>query len=359
MAKGRNDANRMTVDAFSERLLGDVNAAMSCLNVYLGHRLGLYRVMADAGPATPAELADRTGYEERYVREWLACMAAGEYVDHEPGTGRFSLPAEHAEVLLDRDSPAYAAPFICWVPSLAGAVTPLMEAFRTGGGVPYEAYGAETLEAVGMGNRPMFVNDYASKWIPAMPDVEARLREGGRVADIGCGLGWSSISLAQGFPRTKIDALDLDAASIEQARQNAAQAGVADRVVFHAASAEEAPLSGPYDLVTAFECVHDMAYPTRALRRMRELAAPDGAVLITEEAVGDGLEENRNFFGHLMYNFSVLHCLPQVMVFPDAAGIGTIMGPATLRSHAEEAGFAQVGVLPIENPFWRFYRLTP
>ena len=347
------------VDAFAERLLTEVNAALSCLNLYLGHRLGLYRAMADAGPVTPAELAGRTGYNERYLREWLECLAAGDYIEHEPGDGRFSIPAEHVAVLADGDSPAYAAALLCWIPSLAGILAPLMEAFRTGGGVPYEAYGADTLEAVGMGNRPMFVNDYASKWIPALPDVEARLQAGGRVVDIGCGSGWSSISLALGFPKAQIDAVDLDEASIQQARNNAEDAGVGDRITFHHASAEEAPLSGPYHLVTAFECIHDMAYPVRALRRMHELAGSDGAVLIADEAVGDNLGENHNFLGHFMYNFSVLHCLPQAMVFPDAAGTGTVMGPAKLRAYAEEAGFARVDVLAIENPFWRFYRLTP
>jgi 2-polyprenyl-3-methyl-5-hydroxy-6-metoxy-1,4-benzoquinol methylase len=347
------------VDAFAERLLGEVNAATSCLNLYLGHRLGLYGAMAEAGPVTTAELSERTGYAERYLREWLECMAVGGYLDHDPATGRFSLPPEHAAALVDPDSPDYCAAFLCWTPSLAGVLTPLMEAFRTGGGVPYEAYGADTLEAVGMGNRPLFVNDYVAKWIPALPDVETRLKAGGRVADIGCGVGWSSISLARGFPNVQIDALDLDAGSIEQARQNAQQADVAARIVFHLASAEEAPLDGQYDLVTAFECIHDMAYPVQALRRMRELAQPGGAVLIADEAVGDSLEENSNFIGHFMYNFSVLHCLPQAMVFPEAAGTGTVMRPSMLRGYAQEAGFAGFDVLPIENPFWRFYRLTP
>jgi len=346
------------VDAFAERLLNEVNAAMSCLNLYLGHRLGLYQAMAAAGPVTPAELAARTGYAERYLREWLECMVVGDYLEHEAATGRFSLAPEQAAVFLDRDSPTYIAPFLCWTPSLAGILTPLMEAFRSGGGVPYEAYGADALEAIGMGNRSMFVNDYVARWMPAMPDIEARLQAGGRVAEIGCGVGWSSISLAQGFPNTRIDAVDLDAASIEQAQRNAQQAGVGDRIVFHLSSAEEAPMHGPYDLVTAFECLHDMAYPVKALRRMHELAAPNGVVLIADEAVGDSLEENHNFLGHWNYNFSVLHCLPQAMVFPGAAGTGTVMSPSTLRAYAQEAGFARVDVLPIENPFWRFYRLT-
>ncbi|MFQ5944546.1 MAG: class I SAM-dependent methyltransferase [Anaerolineales bacterium] len=347
------------VDAFAERLLNEVNAAVSCLNLYLGHRLGLYQAMADAGSVTPAELAGRTGYTERYLREWLECMAVGGYLDHEAATGRFSLPPEHAVAFLDHDNPAYVAPFFCWIPSFAGILAPLMEAFRSGGGVPFEAYGSDTLEAIGMGNRPMFVNDYAAKWIPAMPDIETRLQASGRVAEIGCGVGWSSISLAQGFPNVHIDAIDMDAASIKQAQRNAQQADVADRIVFHLASAEELPLKGPYDLVTAFEVIHDMAYPVKALRRMHELAGPNGAVLIADEAVGENLEENCNFLGRLMYNFSVLHCLPQAMVFPGAAGTGTIMRPSTLRDYAQEAGFTRVDVLPIENLFWRFYRLTP
>ncbi len=347
------------VDAFAERIFGEVNAAMSCLNLYLGHRLGLYQAIVDRGPVTPHELAQQTGYNERYLCEWLECMAVGGYLEYEAATERFSLASEEAVVLLDRDNAAYAVPFLCFVPSSANILTPLMEAFRSGGGVPFEAYGADMLEAIGMGNRPMFVNDYVAKWIPAMPDIEACLQAGGRVAEIGCGVGWSSISLAQGFPNIQIDAIDLDGASIKQAQHNAQQAGVADRIVFHLASAEEAPLSGSYDLVTAFEVIHDMAYPVKALRRMHELAAPDGAVLIADEAVSESLEENRNFLGHLLYNFSVLHCLPQAMAYPGAAATGTIIRPSTLRNYAQEAGFTRVDILPIENPFWRFYRLTP
>ena len=347
------------LDAFSERVLNEVNVAMSCLNLYLGHRLGLYRALAEAGPVTAAKLAGRIGYSERYLREWLECMAVGGYLDHEPATGRFSLPPEHAVALLDADSPAYVAPFLCFIPSFAGILLPLLKGFRSGGGVPYEAYGADLREAIGMGNRPMFVNDYVAKWIPAMPDIEIHLKGGGRVAEIGCGVGWSSIALARGFPKIHIDAVDVDAASIEDAQHNAQRAAVADRVVFHLASGEEVPLTGPYDLVTAFECLHDMPYPVKALRHMRELVAPGGAVLIADEAVGESLEENRNCIGLLNYNFSVLHCLPQAMVFPGAVGTGAVIRPSTVRAYAEEAGFAQIEVLPIENRLWRFYRLTP
>jgi Methyltransferase domain len=250
--------NQARRDAFAQRLFKELLAAVSALNIYLGHRLGLFRAMADGSPVTPPQLASRTGYADRYVREWLECMAVCEYVDYDPATGRFSLPAEHAVVLLDRDHPAYAAAFFCFVPSLARILPALMEAFRSGGGVPYEAYGEDTLEAIGSGNRPMFVNDYVTKWVAAMPDIQRRLGAGARVAEMGCGVGWSSISLAKGFPNVRIDAVDADAASIQHARHNAEAGGVADRITFHRASAEHAPLIGPYDLVTAFECLHDM-----------------------------------------------------------------------------------------------------
>ncbi len=234
-----------------------------------------------------------------------------------------------------------------------------MEAFRTGSGVPYDSYGPDLLEAIGMGNRPQFVNNYVTKWIPAMPNIENRLKTGGRVLEVGCGVGWSSIVLAQGFPRTQIDAIDVDSASIEKARDNAKQAGAAKRITFHLGPIEESSLRGPYDLVTSFECIHDLMYPVKALRRMREMATPNGTVLVADEAVGDTLEENSNFLGHLMYNFSVLHCLPQGMISPDSAATGTVISPSKMRTYATDAGFTRVDILPIENPSWRLYRLTP
>jgi 2-polyprenyl-3-methyl-5-hydroxy-6-metoxy-1,4-benzoquinol methylase len=351
--------NSAKVDAFARRLFTELLATMSALNIYLGHRLGLFRAMADGSMVTPSELAARTGYADRYVREWLECMAVCEYVDYDPVTDRFSLPAEHAVALLDHDHPKYAAAFFCFVPSFARILPILMDAFRSGGGVPYEAYGEDAREAIGMGNRPMFVNDYVTRWIPAMPDIERRLRAGGRVAELGCGVGWSSISLARGFPDVRIDAVDADAASVQQAHHNIQAGGVADRITLHRAAAEDAPLSGPYDLVTALECLHDMAYPVQALRRMRELASPDGAVLVAGEAVGESLGENRNFLGRLSYNISLLYSLPQAMVHPGSAGIGTMLGPSTLRRYAEEAGFSRVEILAVESRHWRLYRLTP
>lgn len=347
------------IAAFNERLAVETNSALSVMNLWLGLRLGLFRELGAMGAATSMELAERAGCQERYVREWLECMYAGEYVDYDMGTARFSLPEEHALVLLDELAPMFNASSIYAMPNVAGILPMLADAFRKGGGVPFEAYGAGLRESISKGNRPVFVHDYVSKWMPALPDVAAKLSAGGRVADIGCGEGWSCIALAHGFPNARIEGVDVDAAFIEAATRNAWAEGVADRVMFHLASAEHSPLNGSYDLVTAFECLHDMSYPVEVLKMMRGLAQPNGAVLIADEAAADSLEENRNFLGQHFYNWSVLHCLPQAMVAPNAAGTGTVMRPAVLKGYAREAGFSKVEILPIENASWRFYRLTP
>lgn len=309
------------LEKFTDRIMSDVNAAMSSLNLYIGHRLDLFKALQLLGKTETSGLADYSKTNERYILEWLECLAAGAYIDHDPETGKFSIPPEHALALTRQDNPYYMAAFLCWIPSLAGVVKPVIEAFKTGNGVPYEAYGEDGLEAIGQGNKPMFINDYVSCWIPAKHNVKGILDSGARVADIGCGYGWSSISLAKGFPKIKVDAYDSDRASIEQANKNALKEGVSEQLAFH------------------------------------DVAVEDGAVLISEEAVGDNLEENKNFLGHMMYNFSVLHCLPQSMVFPESAAIGTVFKPSRIKELAVEAGFSKFEILPVENDFWRFYQL--
>ncbi len=343
----------------AERIFTDLNGAMRCLVVHLGCRLGLFQVLAQAGASTAADLAARAGCSERYCEEWLAAVTTGGLVEHDAATGCFTLPPEHAVVLTDPDHPAYAAPWLRFVGSFGNILEPLVTAFRTGGGVPYEAYGRECREAIGEGNRPLFLNLLEREWLPALPDVRDRLAAGGRIADIGCGTAWSSIALARAFPQAHVDALDVDAESVADARRNVVAEGVADRVHVHHARAEDDALQGPYDLVTAFECIHDLPYPVQVLERMRELAGPQGTVLIADERVEESLADNCNFRGNLMFNFSVLHCLPQALAVPGAAGTGTALTVSTLRRFATAAGFRAVDVLPIEHDLWRFYRLTP
>ena len=347
-------------EALSERIFTETVGGMGLLAVYLGHRLGLFKELANNGTVTVSQLAKRTQLSERYVREWLLAVATSGYVEADANGERFTLPEEHAAVLADENSPFFLGAFPGILHGLAMAMEPLLEAFKSEGGVPYEDYGEYFRESVSLSNRPMYQHDYAQKWIPAMPEIEDKLIQGARVADIGCGVGWSCIFLAKHFKKAIIDGFDLDEESIAEARHFAEQYGVSDRVQFHVCAIEELELTAPYDLVTAFECLHDLPYPVISLRRMREMASPGGTVFIADEAAGEGFSDNNDHpLGRFFYNVSVLHCLPQAMVFPDAVGTGTAISESTVRNYAHEAGFSSVKVIDIENPFFRFYQLTP
>src|SRR5687767_11092770 len=353
-------------DAFIERFLQFASGTFSMFSIYIGNRLGLYLALAEGGPATSAELASRTGTHERYIREWLEqqTVAGILEVEDENQTAesrRFSLPEGHAEPLIDSNSLNYIAPI---AQMIAGAVRPLpalLEAYRNGGGVPFEAYGSDLREGQAAINYPAFLHQLPDEWLPAIPDVHARLQSDppARVADIGCGYGWSSIGIARGYPNVHVDGFDLDEPSIEVARENARHHNVTERVNFQVRDAGNPALAGQYDLVTAFECVHDMSHPVEALRMMRQLAGEHGTVLIVDERVGDRFTAKGNDVEWMMYGWSILHCLPVGMVNPPAAGTGTVMRTDTLKNYAMESGFSNFEILPIENFFFRFYRLTP
>lgn len=251
-------------DALANRLLTSSLAMMDVLTVYLGDRLGLYRALADSGPVTPAQLAAATGTDERYAREWLEQQAvtgivAVEDVAAVEDARRYRLPAGHQEVLLDRDSLNYLAPFARFTVGLTGPLAALVDAFGSGVGIPYPDYGADAREGQADANRTQFINLLGSDWLPAVLDVHARLQAGppARVADIGCGLGWSSIAIARAYPNVIVEGFDSDDASIAQARRHAEVAGLGDRVTFHVRDAADPALVGRYALVTFFECVHD------------------------------------------------------------------------------------------------------
>ena len=343
-------------EPIADRIGRDFTGAMSLDVLLLGHRLGLLAMLAERGPLTAAELAGATGYDGRYLAEWLAAMAAGGYIACDAAAERFWLTPEQAAVYVDTESPVYAMPLIVWAPRLAGALPALEEAFRTGSGVPYAAYEPAGDDGTGNGNRVEFLTHMAT-WLRAVPDVWQRVAGARAVLDIGCGHGWSSIALANVLPQAVIDGADADPASLAAAEQNAARSGITDRIRFHLAAAEDLVLPQRYDLITALECVHDMAQPVAALRKMRELLKPGGLVLVVDERMGDTLGENLTPLGHLNYAWSVLHCLPQARVDPDAAGTGCAMGPARLHAYATAAGFERCDVLPIEHAAWRFYRL--
>jgi SAM-dependent methyltransferase len=353
-------------DSFAEGLFEKIIGAMEVASVYLGDRLGLYRAMADGGSATSAELAERTGTHERYVREWLEQQAVMGILEVEGGeedgsARRYMLPEGHAEVLLDQDSLSYLAPVARFTMGLVRPLPALVGAFRTGDGLPYAHYGADAREGQADANRPMFVNLLGSEWLPTVSDVHQRLQADppARVADVGCGMGWSSISIARAYPNVRVDGYDLDEPSIELARHNAEEVGVADRVTFQVRDASDPTLEGRYDLATAFECVHDMGRPVEALGAMRRMVGEEGAVIVADERVPDSFGAPGDDTDRLMYGWSVLFCLPTGLADEPSVGTGTVMRQQTLRRYAEEAGYRGMEVLPIENDLWRFYRLLP
>jgi ubiquinone/menaquinone biosynthesis C-methylase UbiE len=236
-----------------------------------------------------------------------------------------------------------------------------MEAFRTGDGVPYADYGTDLHEGQARFTRPLFDSLLASDWLPAVPAIHDRLKGDppARVADLACGLGRSSIAIARGYPKVTVDGIDLDQASIDRARQQLPASSVEDRVAFHCRDAADPELSGRYHLVTIFEALHDMSYPVDVLRTARGVLADGGYLLVADERTAERFALEAGDVERLYYGFSVLHCLPVGMVGEHAAGTGTVMREHTIRGYAEQAGFTDFDVAPIENEFWRFYLLTP
>ena len=345
--------------ALTDRIFTSMVGAFDLLAIHAGDRLGWYAALAERGPCTAGELAAATDTDERYTREWLEHQAVGGWlaVDAER---RYSLPAEHAEALLDRDSLDYAAPMARAFASCAAVLPQALDAYRTGGGVPWSEFGTEGVEAQADTNRPLALTVLAREWLPAIADVHERLsRPGARVADVACGGGWSSIGIAQAYPEARVDGYDVDDESVALARTNAAAAGVDDRVAYHVLDAAGgASPEGGYDLVLVLEAVHDMARPVDALRTMRGLAAEDGTVIVVDERCAETFTAPGDERERALYGFSLFCCLLAGRSETPSAATGTVMRPDTLRGYAREAGFTDVEILPIEDDVFRLYRLV-
>ncbi len=351
-----------------DRLFGSAIGAMEMLSVYVGERLGLYQALQTAGPSTTAELAARADVQPHLLREWLEQQTVSGFLavdDSGSAAPRFSLPAEHSEVFTNPDSLSVMTPFARFLVGVAYPLPALLDAFRTGGGVPYGDYGVDLREGQAEFTRPMFVQLLGQEWLPALPEVHARLQADppARVADVASGGGLSSIAIARAYPQVRVDGIDLDAPSIDLAKSylTDSERDVQDRVTFIHGDAADPALAHQYDLVTIFEALHDMARPVEVLSACRELLAPGGAVLIGDERVGETFTGEGDDMERLLYLFSVLHCLPSRLAdgTDDAPSLGTgaVMRAPTVRAYAEAAGFSQFQVTPIENDFWRFYLL--
>jgi 2-polyprenyl-3-methyl-5-hydroxy-6-metoxy-1,4-benzoquinol methylase len=349
-------------EALSDRLFQATIQTMELFGVYLGKRLGLYAALHAKGPLTVAELAAAAGIAERYAREWLEQQAVAGFVAVDDAARpaaerRYRLPAEHVGVLVDPDHPAHVAPFAEMVAGVGGALQQVIEAYRTGRGVPYEAYGAAFVTGQGGINRPAFRQDLTGAWLPAIPDLHARLAADppARVADVGCGVGWSTLALARAYPRASVIGYDLDAASVDAARRRAAAERVAVR--FEQRAAEAVAADGPFDLILVLEALHDMARPTRALAALRTALAPGGSVVVADERVAEHFVAPGDDVERMMYGWSVVHCLPVAMAEQPSMAIGTVIRPETVHALATAAGFGRVDVVPVDAGFFRLYRL--
>jgi SAM-dependent methyltransferase len=340
--------NEQAPRPFVERAFDDFVAAMGLPMVALGDRLGLYKAMAGAGPLAPGELARRTGTAERYVREWLAQQAAAGYVACDRTTGRFTLPDEHAAVLADELSPMCLAGAFQLAFGYAHSARRVLDAFRTGKGVPYDHQDMDVFTGVERFYLPAYTASLTSSWIPALNDVPGKLKAGGRIADVGCGHGVSTLLLAQAYPACEVMGFDFHAGSIERARERAREAGLADRVRFEVARATEFP--GRYDLVLLLDCLHDMGDPEAACRHILGALEPDGTLLLVEPLAGDRLEDNLTPLGRAYYAAPTLNCVPTSLSQPGGLALGAQAGEARLRDVVARAGFSRFR-RAVEAPF--------
>jgi 2-polyprenyl-3-methyl-5-hydroxy-6-metoxy-1,4-benzoquinol methylase len=350
------------VEEFAGGLFGACLAVMELANVELGIRLGLYEALAGAGPLTPAELSSRAGIAERYAREWLEQQAAAGVVEVDDAAKpedhrRFLLPNAHAHVLLDDDSEACMKPCAAVVPWVAKAIDIMVEEFRHGTGAAFGLFDLHDLQAAF--TRPVFVNHLTQHWLPALPEVQAKLESGVpvRIAEVGCGEGLAAIVIARAYPNAAVDGFDLDDASIAVAQRDAAAAGVGDRARFEVRDAADPAIEGDYDLVMAIEMLHDVPDPVGILRTMRRLAGPAGAVLVVDERTEERFTVPSGEMERFFYAFSTLHCLA-VSMQDGGAGTGTVIRPDTVRRYAVEAGFTTVEVLDVDHPQFVLYRLS-
>jgi SAM-dependent methyltransferase len=349
--------------ALADRLFDSLLGTLDVLTIHIGDQFGLYELLHDQGPLTYADVASRSGMRPRYAQEWLEqqTVAATISVDDSSSSAearRYSVSDAHAAVLCDRDNLAYMVPFARMLAAAAIQLPDLLDAYRTGDGVGWGDFGELMRTAQADANRPLFLRALGSDWLASLPDVDAALLDGGKVADIGCGDGWSSIGIGLAYPAVTVEGYDVDGDSVDAARSHAASYGLADRVTFTQVDAASVPAAGDYDLVTAFECVHDLPDPVGVLRAARRMVRPGGTVLVMDERVPDEFTGPGDPVEQLMYGLSMLICLPDGMSHPHSAGTGTVMRRSTLDLYAREAGFTGVEVLPIEHDMFRFYRLV-
>ncbi len=326
------------LEKFMGQALTELGAAMNAALVILGDKLGLYKAMAGAGGMTPAELAQKTGTNERYVREWLCAQAAGGFVTYDGASGRFTLPNEQALALAVEDSPAFLPGAYQVLASVTKDEPLITEAFRTGKGVGWHEHCSDLFQGTERFFRPGYAAHLVNEWLPALDGVVSKLQAGGKVADVGCGRGASTVLMAQSFPKSKFVGFDYHAPSIDYAWKSAQQLKLDNRVGFQVAWAKGFPGKG-YDLVAFFDCLHDMGDPAGAAAHVRETLAPDGVWMIVEPFANDHVEENLNPVGRMFYGASTMICTPASRAQEVGLALGAQAGEARLREVVLQGGF--------------------
>ena len=338
MAQALNEAK---LHEFVGKMLGDIGGAMSVPTVRIGIRLGLFERLAE-GDATAAELAERAGgLHQRYVREWALAQTANGYIDYDPASDKFSISPEQAMVFVNQDSPVYLAGAFELVAAMIESEAKVEECFRHGTGVRWGDHAGCLFCATGAFFRPGYVNNIVQGWIPALDGVEAKLKAGARVADVGCGVGFSTLLMAEAYPASQFTGYDFHEPSIQEARRHAADHGLGDRVKFEVAAAKDIAETG-YDLVTMYDCLHDMGDPRGCAAHMRRIVTPGGTWMIVEPIAGDRPQDNFNPVGRLFYNASTMICVPTSLDQEVGEGLGAQAGEARLTQVIKDGGFASV-----------------
>lgn len=347
-----------TPEEFSGKVLGDFAGCFATLLSMIGDRLGLFTQLAEGGPATSSELAQRAGIQERYAREWLAALTCAGYLTVDPESGRFALPAAHVPALAEEAGPMFLCGAYQELRGIISTLDDVIDAFRNGGGVSLEQYPAETWDGLERFTASWHENVLLQQWIPAVPAVQRKLEDGVLAADVGCGRGRAVIKLAQAFPHSRFVGYDIFEPVVRAAEQNAHAAGVSDRVSFRQLDASKG-LPEVYDVITTFDVIHDTVDPVGTLKSIRAALRPDGHFLLLEVNSSEKVEENVGPIGTVLYGFSTLHCMT-ISLAHDGAGLGACgMNEPTVRRLCAEAGFSSVQRTPVANPFNTLYEVQP
>lgn len=342
---------------FVGRFAGDLGAVLHAATVLVGDRLGLYAALGDSRPVTPAQLAERTGCDERYLTEWLAAQAASGYAEYDAATGTFRLTEEQAFALTSPDNPVFAPGGMQLAASTFADVELVAEAFRTGEGVDWGAHDDNLFAGTDRFFRPNYIGNLVDSWLPALDEVVDELETGARVADVGCGYGSSTILMAKAYPDSTFVGSDPHGPSVDAARKAAAEAGVSDRCTFEVATAQDFSGNG-YDLVTTFDCLHDMGDPVGAASHIRRSLADNGTWMIVEPNAGDRLEDNLNPVGRIFYSGSTMICIPNSRSQEVGLALGAQAGEARMRAVVEEGGLTRFR-RAAETPFNLVYEVRP